>query len=472
MKLRSRIPFLKLTLTLVMLQCIGFAFVFFRENFLLDFAQSFVWFGLIMLGCLFYIQRDARWAGESGVLAKTSWFKTLKTAGLFLFFVVFLWQINYLSLYESQPLMFTADRIPLRYDVLAGDLLGFTVRLALQTWVLALALALVFNKLPRNGQFGFIRGQYQKTSNLAWYTGNMAGAGVSIAVLFSLGLLTLDVGKFIAKSAGADIMLVPQLELMIFLFSLYLFNIAMRFTKKLKEWGEHPHTSLMFIVLIQLAFFLFVYCMSRAMLHFLPENTVYALMEPFYFDFIDPSAFPRYWQLFITALSFFMVPLLGHYFYHACQGEILWRSLARLLIVPLVLCLALVYLIPSAQGMFFDLMPRLTMQGVELNDTTSRYVVTWVSYFSVFILMMLLLMLQRSQHLGQSLVDVMPEQVGRRMRRVKAYYSRTYGFLVVLLLMYLLAGVVVSLYFSSIFLMATMLGLALCFVAGFKQREA
>jgi hypothetical protein len=403
--------------------------------------------------------------------AKQSILKILKTTALFLFFLAFLWQINYLSLYESQPLMLTSEYLPIRYDVLSGDLLGFTLRLALQTWVLALSLALVFNKIPRGKEFGFIRGRYQKSSTLAWYMGNIAGAGVVVAVLFSLGLLTLDLGKFIASSAGADVMVLPQLELFVFLFSLYLFNIAMRFSKKLKQWGKSPDTSIMFIILIQLAFFLFVYCMSRAMLYFMPEESMLALMEPFYFDFINYQAFPRYWQLFITSISIFMVPLLGHYFYHVFQGEALKTSLARMLIIPTLLCAAITFQIPSSQTLFYQWMPSLSMHAVELNDATVRYEISWISYLSAFLLIILMLVLQRSKTLIQSLVEVMPEQIGRRERRVKAFYARSYSFLLALLLMYLLAGVMVSIYFSSLFLMGTLLGLALCFIAGFQQRE-
>jgi len=469
MKLKSRIPYWRLIVSALVLQLLSIGFVYFRESYLLDAVQFFLWFALAMIAYLVFKQNNGVWGGKPATSPKPFLIRALKTTALFIFVLFFSWQIYYLSLYESQPLMMTADHEPLRYDMLAGDMLGYTLRMVLQTWLLALALALVLNKIPRNGEYGFLRGNYKKLSTLAWYVGNMLGGGVSIFVLLSLGLLTLDTSKFIAKSFGADIMVLPQFDLVVFLFSLYIFNLATGFTKKLKAWGEDPSTSLMFIVLIQLLFVLVVYCLTRVMMHFMSEETIYALMEPFYFDFIDYTIFPQYWQLFVAGLSLFMVPLLAHYFYHALQGEALKQSVLRLLVIPIGLCLGLTQLIPSVRGVFFDFLPKLSMQPVLLNDVTTRYEISWVSYFSVLLLIALMLFLQRSKILVQSLVDVMPEHVGRRVRRVKALYSRTYTFLLTLLMMYLLAGVVVSLYFSSLFLMATLLGLGLCFVAGLKQ---
>lgn len=472
MKLKSRIPTAKLLLTVLLLQAIGVGFVYFRETLLLDVTQCFVWVALAALAYLLIKQKGERWGNTSVSLPKMFWARAFKIAGLFLLLLFFFWQINYLSLYESQPLMFTEDSMPVRYDVVPGDLLGYTLRMVLQTWVLALALALVLNKIPRGGEFGFLRGTYKKLSTLAWYLGNFIGGAVSILVLVSLGLLTLDTGKFLAKAAGADVMNVPQLDLVVFLFSLYVFNLATGFTKKLKTWGEHPNTSLMFVISAQLAFVLFVYCMTHVMMQFLPGDTVYALMEPFYFDFIDYTAFPKYWQLFVAALSIFTVPVLASYFYHASQGQALLSSTLSMLIIPLGIGLALTQIFPTTQTVFYELLPNLNVFAVTLDNASSRYEITWVSYCSVGLLLGLVLVLQRSQTLMQSLVDVMPEQVGRRLRRVKAYFSRAYSFFIALLMMYLLGGVVVSLYFSSIFLMATLLGLALCFVAGLKPQEA
>lgn len=472
MKLRSRIPYTKLVITLIVLQLACVAFVHFREQFMIHLAQGFIWVALLLMGCLLFLQKNATWTGEAKVKPQGLTSRTFKTAGLFLFFMIFLWQINYLSLYQMQPLMYTTEAMPVRYDISPGDLLGVTLRLALQSWVLAVALALVFNRLPKNSEFGFIRGQYQKLSTLAWYLGNMSGAAVITVLLFSLGLLTLDIGKFITKSAGSDVMNVPQFDLVVLLFSFYLFNVATGFSKRLTSWGEQSNTSPMFVIGVQLAFVLFVYCMVRAMMVYLPEETVSALMQPFYFDFLDHAKYPGYWQLFVTTLSIFLVPLLAHYFYHACQGERVVTSVIRLLVVPIGLCLAILQAIPFANTLFWESMPSVSMFSLELNNITSRYEVTWISYLSVVVLMGLMLMLQRSKRLKQCLVDVMPEQVGRRARRMKAFYARAYPIFIALLSMYLLAGVVVSLYFTSIFLLATLLGLGLCFVAGLKHREA
>lgn len=472
MKLQGRIPYVKMLSTLFVLQFMGIAFVFFRENWLLDIAQGFIWVALLLMGVMLFSQRKAVWGTNLHAAKTHPLLPVLKNIGLFLFFVLFIWQISYLSLYESQPLMYTEDVLPIRYDISPGDLLGFTLRLALQTWVLALALALVFNKLPKNGEFGFIRGNYKKLSTMAWYISNMLGAAVTLVLLFSLSLLVLDVGKFISKGAGSDVMNVPQFSMVVFLLSLYLFNIATGFGKRLKLWGESANTSVVFIMLMQLGFVLVVYCLYSAMMHFLPPDTVYALMQPFYLEFLNPESYPVYWQLFVTGLSFFIVPLLAHYFYHACQGERVLTSVTRLLVIPAGLVLACLQLIPYAQNFFWQWMPTVSMYSVELNNLTSRYEITWVSYFSVLILLALMLMLNRSKHLVQSLVDIMPEQVGRRERRVKAFYARAYPFIVSLLAMYLIAGVVISLYFTSIFLMAAILGMGLCFVAGLKRQEA
>lgn len=485
MKLRARIPYFKMISTILALQLVAVAFVHFREQFILHMSQVFTGLTFFVMIYLLFAQRQNVWQGQPVIARaigpKQSRLLSLdcfgpmalaKTAGLFLFFLLFIWQVNYLSLYQMQPLMYSDMGLPIRYDISPGDLLGFTLRLALQTWVLALALALVFNRLPKNGEFGFIRGQYQKLSTFVWYISNMAGAGVNIVLLFALGLLTLDIGKFMAKSAGSDVMNVPQFDLVVLLFSFYLFNIATGFTKRLKQWGDQAQTSVVFVVSVQLAFVLFVYGMVRVMLVYLPEETVYALMQPFYFDFLDNTKFPAYWQLFATAMSIFMVPLLAHYFYHACRGEKVLKSVTRLLIIPAGLCLALLGALPMAKSAFWTWIPTVNMFSVELNNVTSRYEISWVSYFSVLILVCLMLMLKRSSNLTLALVDVMPEQVGRRVRRVKAFYARAYPFLISLLSLYLLAGVVVGLYFSSLFLIATWLGLGLCFVAGLKYQEA
>jgi hypothetical protein len=425
-----------------------------------------------LIAAFSYLQRGQSWEGDAGLSQQGLLKKSFKTAGLFFFFLLLAWQINYLSLYEAQPLMYTEDKVPIRYDISPGDLLGYTLRLVAQTWVLSLALAIAINRVPRNGEYGFIRGNFRKTGGLAWYVSNMSGVGVTITLLFSLGLLTLDLGKFLAKTAGADVMLTPQLELFLFLFSLYMFSVSMGFSKKIRALGKDSDFSLMGIVLIQMVFFLGVYCFSRLLLHFLPSTTLYSLMEPFYFEFIDHNVFSEYWQLFTLCLSLFTVPLLAHYFYHACQGEPVGRSLLRLLIIPGLICLGLMQVFPNAQTVFFEVLPSLTMHPVVLDDLTIRYEISWISYLSAILLMGLMLCLQRSKHLIQSLVDVMPEHLGYRVRRLKAYYSRTFSFWIVVLVMYLLAGVMFSVYFTSLFLMGSLLGFVLCFIAGFKPKEA
>lgn len=471
MKLQARVPFLKMMFTILCLQVFGILFVYFRENYLLNLSQAFVWIGLFMVAVMAYRQMGQHWGQGTEPQTRISALRVLKTFALFAFILFFFWQLNYLSLYLIQPLMYTPEHLPLRYDVVAGDLLGYSLRLGLQAWILALALALIFNKIPRSGEFGFIRGTYKKFSTLAWYLSNFCGGAVSIMMLVALSLLMLDTGKFIAKAFGADVMLVPQLDLIVFFFGLYVFNLATSFNKRLKIWGEEPKTSIFFVLSIQFMFVLFVYLLSYVMIYFLPQETVYALMEPFYFDFLDYQVFPRYWQLFMVALSIFMVPLLAHYLYHACQGERLLTSVVRNLLVPVGLCLILTQLFPVSQGVFFEWLPHLNMTAIELNDVTVRYQISFISYLSVGLFVMLLFMLQRSNRLTQSLIDIMPEHVGRRERRVKAFFSRTFTFFVILLMFYCLAGIVMSLYFSSIFLMATLLGLALTFIAGLKSQE-
>lgn len=446
-------------------------FVHFRESFLFYTTHLFIWPGLAMTFYLLMLEGKEAWQSPAVTASAKIGVRSLKTAGLFLFFLLFSWQINYLSLAEAQPLMYTAEAIPIRYDLASADLLGYTLRLVLQTWVLALALALVFNRVPRGNEFGCLRGNYQKLSTFAWYVGGMMGLAVTTVNLLALALLLLDVGKFICKSFGADVMTLPQFDLVVFLFSIYMFNKATGFTQKLKEWGHSPNTSVMFVVAVQLLFILFVYCMVQAMIQFLPEDLVYSLMEPFYFDFLDYKRYPDYWQLFVTGLSIFMVPLLANYFYHACKGESVFRSVLRLLTVPLALSLGILMLIPATQEVFFAFSPSIELFPIELNNTTTRYEVSWISYFSVWVLLMLMLMLQRSHALIQALVEVMPEHSGRRVRRMKAQLSKFYPLLIGLLTLYLLSGVVVSLYFSSLFLLATLLGISLCFVAGLKKQE-
>jgi hypothetical protein len=166
-----------------------------------------------------------------------------------------------------------------------------------------------------------------------------------------------------------------------------------------------------------------------------------------------------------------MVPLLASYFYHACKGQSVLRSSLRLLIIPACLCILILLKIPSAQGMFLEFSPTINMFTVVLNNETSRYVVSWLSYFSALILMILILMLQRSEGLLKALAEVMPPHAGRRQKRIKAFYAKSYPFFITLMVFYLLGGAVVSLYFSSIFLLTTLLGLGLCFVAGLKRQE-
>jgi hypothetical protein len=472
MKLMPRIPLVKVFATIMALQLGCVAFVYFREQFLLDFSQVFIFVALVLGLLLFAQQRRQTWSGEEAAPAQSVLTESIKTAGLFLFFMLFCWQLNYLSLYQIQPLMYTEDFAPIRYDIVPGDLLAVTLRLALQTWVLGIALALVFNKLPRNGEFGFVRGTYKKLSSLAYYISNISGAAVSMVMLFALALLTLDVAKFITKSAGADIMNVSQFDLVLLMFSLYLFNLATGFSKHLKAWGEQAHTSISFIISAQLVFFLVVYCLVRVMMAYLPQEHVYALMEPFYFDIIDPAKFPQYWQLFVTALSFFLVPMLAHYFYHACQGEAVFSSVIRLFCVPALLTVGILQAFPSSQTLFLEWMPTIQMQAVELNNITSRYEVTWVSYLSAAMLLTMVIMLHYSSKLTRSLVDILPEQVGRRLRRAKSVYAHSYPFFIALISLYLIAGVVVSLYFSSSLLFGTLACLGLCFVAGLTQQEA
>lgn len=471
MKLKARIPFPTLVLTGFLIQCAVVLFVHFKEALIFHFTHFFVWLGLCVFFILLAKQGRSTWQATGEPAKQHPLVLCLKTAGLFCFVMLFSWQIYYLTLSQSQPLMFAPQVQPVRFDILSADLLGYTLRLVLQTWVLALALALVFNYVPRGNQFGCLRGSYKKLSHFAWYVGGLMSMAVTTTALFTLGLLVLDIGKFICKSLGADVMTVPQIDLVVFFFSLYLFDVFTGFRKKLKAWGEQPNTSVMAVLGLQLLFVLFVYCMLHAMLQFLPDDLVYSLMEPFYFDFLNYQRYPNYWRLFVTCLSIFMVPLLANYLYHACKGQPVLSSSLRLLLLPLIITGLILSLVPGALQIFSELSPTPELFTVTLDNKTSRYEVSWMSYLSVLLFLLLMTLLKYSQSLSQALVEMMPEHLGRRVRRMKVHYSRTYPFLVALLSLYLLSGAVLSLYFSSIFLLATLLGIGLCFVAGLKRQE-
>jgi len=83
----------------------------------------------------------------------------------------------------------------------------------------------------------------------------------------------------------------------------------------------------------------------------------------------------------------------------------------------------------------------------------------------------LLVCLKHSKLLIKSTVGVLPEQVGRRERRLKSLLANAFPLFVSVLLMYMIAGAYISIYFSSLFLLATLMAIGLCFASGFMTNK-
>jgi len=372
MKLKSRLPFFKLVLALIGLQGLAIAFVAFRETIMLDIAQLFWVLAIVVIAFQLFKQRGQAW--QTQTVERSSGFikQNLKYLAIFSGLLFLLWQINYLSLYSAQPLMFSVDDAPVVFDINAGDLLGFTLKLGLQTWLLALALALIFNLLPRTGEYGFLRGNYKYGKTFVWLVGNFAGGAMVIGLMFVLSLLTLDVAKFVTKAAGADVINVPQIDLMLFMLALFLMMKTTNFMQKLKTVAQRTSSKLVTLMFYQMLFVFAVYCLFMLMMQFIPHNFIYELMQPFYLDFFDFNTFPEYWQLFATAISLFCVPVLAHYLYYSNKGKRLLQSVFGMIAPPVLLSAAIVYLIPPAQATFLYPVPEVEMFLVDLNNVTAR----------------------------------------------------------------------------------------------------
>lgn len=467
MKLQARLPWWKLGFAILGLQALAVVFVMFRETIMLDIAQLFWILAMGVIGFQVFKQRGQSWQSTQSQAPTPFLTFGLKCFAMFAFLLLFLWQFNYLSLYTAQPLMFSIDDAPVVFDIQAGDLLGLTLKLGLQTWLLALALALVFNRLPEKCEFGFLRGKYKPFDSIVWLLTNFAGGALVIALMFVLSLLTLDISKFVVTAFGGDVINVPQLDTIMFMFAMFLMVKTTGLTEKMKNIAKKPDSLLITIPLYQMLFVFMVYGLFMLMMQFIPADFVYELMQPFYFEFFDFNTFPEFWQLFVTAMSLFFVPVLAYYIYSANKGRSLSKTVIPLMVIPMMVCAAVIQLIPAAQVTFLSLVPEVDMFLVDLNDITSRYHISVGSFLSVMVAMGLFLTMKRSQTLVDSMVNVLPMQIGGRERRLKTVFAHGFPLFTSILFMYMLAGAYISVYFSSLFLLATLVTIGLSLGEGF-----
>lgn len=436
-----KMPIKKTIATLLILQLVSVLLFMARQDLITRFLPAIGW--VLMPIALYFVwqQRAQTWQALR-TQTLSPWRYTLVILLMFSCLALFLWQVGALSLTLIYPYLSDATEHMVAMVVAPRSLLAWSLQWALSLWLLVVTMALGINLVKHQPQFSLLRSRFQKLSMLAAYTESMLLISSLSALYVLCMLLIFQLSKSAASWLGLVQVNVPYLGMGVFFLVMYLFNAFYHFSKKHRSEGKRASTSLAYVLMRQMGFYLVAWAMSIAVTLCLPEHVRADLSEPLGFAFLPPDTYASYWQMTILIWGLSCMPMLSLLLARYASGLPILQSCAVMLALPFasVLCMNSFLLQSTDWGVLFN--ARLDYHLIPLTESLLIFTPSFLSVSAGLSVMILLGLFKYCHELAQAWVGIMPTHAGRRVLRLKTQMAKLFGFGIMFYILYMVMGII------------------------------
>lgn len=460
-----------LIVALLCMHAVPLVFTLYTETLLNTILPALIVVGLPLVVWLAYTHARTRW---QPLVAERRPFKyILSLIATFISLFLMLATVAHFSLF-TQPVMFNEAGDPYLITLPGAELGAYAWRLCLQTWVLAVGAALVMNQVKTSKKTGLLLGRFKTLAAYAWLIDLFVMAGMLIAAFSLLSFAVIQLEQLLANALGLDEIIFAQNNLFVMVFVMYLLNLSMKFSVRLRDYAKHENSTVASIVLLQAGFLIVCWGLSKLAIVFLPEAYQEELVSPIYIPGIEFDKFTQHWQLFVLAWSFFVVPPLAAYLARLSAKQTVRASTFFLLGIPLVATLLVAMFIPGLSSGLSTWAMDLHFYTTALDNITARFHPSLGVIACLTAAGALVWAFRRNSLLPQSMVAVMPDNFGRRMLRMNLVFARFTAYFYVIFIMTLVLGVFGLGIFAAAYMLTVVLGIVLLLIHGvwtsFKQQ--
>lgn len=435
------IPIKKTIATVLVLQVLSVLFFIARQDLVTRFLPSIGWAVLPIALYFAWQQRAEPW---QGLRARTlsPWRFTAVMLLMFGCFALFLWQVGALSLTLIYPYLNDAHETAVAMVVAPRSLLAWCLQWALSLWLLVVCMALGINLVKHQPQVSVLRQRFQKLSMLADYTESLLLMS-SLSALYALSMLLIyQLSKSAATWLGFTQVNVPYLGMGVFFLVMYLFNTFYQFAKRHRSEGKRASTSLAYVLMRQMGFYLMAWAMSIAVTLCLPEHIRADLSDPLGFAILSPEAYASYWQMTILIWGLSCVPMLSLLLARYASGLPMVQSCALMLMLPYGLVLGTNSMLLHSISFTTLFNASLDYHIIPMSETLLLFTPSFLSVTAGFSVLLLLGLLKYCRELAQAWVGIMPIHAGRRVLRLKTRMAKLFGLGMMFYILYMMMGII------------------------------
>lgn len=342
-----------------------------------------------------------------------------KIIGIALLSLITLFLIGYFSTTFQPPIK--AGEQAVAWVVLPGaENMAYVLRLFLQAWLFAMVCVMAGRWLTVSPHVsGFLSRFYPKKDLLPWILDLVLIGSTVMLLTVILVFACQQLFYVLSRMIGVEhLFAFPQLNIFVFLFSLFIVNKATSFSTRIVNYAKKPHAPLALVYLGFIGYVGAVWIFSQMALWGLPDPTQHELAQALNIGFASLAGFERNWPLLVMSCSFFMVaPLTVLLSRLLASGSRFAFIMA--LASPLGIASCFLVLFPSVNAAFWSWLPSLHFSTVAISDALVQFHFNGFSVMLLGLVLILLCVMGKGSLFMQTLVALSPTALGRRERRVK-----------------------------------------------------
>ncbi|MFI4957376.1 MAG: hypothetical protein ACHQAX_09250 [Gammaproteobacteria bacterium] len=392
---------------------------------------------------------------------------TVKIIGMAICSVMALFLIGYFSTTFQPPIQ--SETKAVSWVLLPGaENMAYVLRLFLQTWLFALVCVMAsrwFKQTPDVS--GFLSRYFPKRELMPWILDITVIGGVYMVLTVIMVLAAQQLFYLLSRMVGiSDLFAFPQVGVFVFLFSLFMMNKALGFSKRVINYAKKPNAKLAFVYIAFIGFMSGVWVFSQFALQGLPDGIQLELHQAMNISMASLEAFEQKWPLLLLSCSFFMVaPLSVALSRLLSSGSKLLLGVA--LVAPIAIAAFFLMTFPAINAAFWSWMPTLHFATVPVTDALAQFRFNGFSILLLTLVVLLLSVMGSGSLLMGTLVSLLPNSNGRRENRVRKNIAQFFRLICFMCGMFSVLGVYglavnVSIYLpTAITAAAVLIGMAL-----------
>lgn len=436
-----KMPIKRTFAIVLVLQLVSVLLFMARQDLITRFLPTIGWAVLPITLYFMWQQRAECWQSLREVTLSPWRYVAVMTL-MFGCFALFIWQVGALSLTLIYPYLNGANETPVGMVVAPRELLAWCLQGALSLWFLIACMALGINLVKHQSQFSLLKTRFKKLSSLAAYTESILLVSSLSAVYVLSMLLIFQLSKSAASWFGLTQVNIPYLGMGVFFLIMYLFNTFYHFSKRHRSEGKKASTSMAYILMRQMGFYLVAWAMSIVVTLCLPEHVRADLSEPLGFALLPPDTYASYWQLTILIWGLCCVPVLSLLVARYTSALPLLQSSALILMLPVALVWGMNSLLLHTNSFTALFNANLPYHIVTLTEPMLIFTPSFLSVTAGVSVLLLLALFKYCRELAQAWVGIMPSHSGRRVLRLKTRMAKLFGVGMMFYILYMMLGVI------------------------------